>query len=331
MTPRRLRLLALGCALAITWSAGGPATAQRPRPVRIGALTESWGPTTLIVGLRDGLQDLGYREEQDFTIGVRFTQGDPAELPTAARDLVRLGVDLIVAGETNNAVRAAQLATDRIPIVFVGGSDPVGSGLVRSFARPGGNVTGIADIDAELAPKRLEIFRDIVPGLKRVLFVYDATNALAPSLLRAHRDAAGRMGLVLVERPVRTQDEAQAAVAGARRGVVDGIVSPRLHSLNIPGFILDGAAAVVPTMFHSAFFVERGGLASYAADRHEMGRQAARLVDRILKGARPADLPVEQANKFELVLNVKTARALGLAIPRLVLLRADRVIDDGTR
>jgi putative ABC transport system substrate-binding protein len=295
-------------------------------PVRIGALTESWGPTTLIVGLRDGLQELGYREERDFTIGVRFTQGDPSELPAAARDLVRLGVDLIVAGETGNAARAAQMATDRIPIIFVGGSEPVELGLVKSFARPGGNVTGIADIDVELAPKRMELFRDIVPGLKRVLFAYDAANPLAASLLRAHRDAARRLDLTLVERPVRTQDEAQSVVAGARKGTVDGIVSPRLHSLNVPGFVLEVGASMVPTMFHSPFYVERGGLASYGAERHEMGRQAARIVDKILKGARPADLPVEQPNKFELVINLKTARSLGLTIPESALLRANRLI-----
>jgi len=178
----------------------------------------------------------------------------------------------------------------------------------------------------------MELFRDMVPGLKRVLFAYDAANPLAATLLRVHRDAARRLGLTLLERPVRTQEEAQAAIAGTRKSDADGIFSPRLHSLNIPGFILEvGAKATVPTMFHSPFFVERGGLASYAADRHEMGRQAARLVDKILKGAKPADLPVEQANRFELVINLKTARALGLTIPESVLLRADRVVDDVAR
>jgi putative ABC transport system substrate-binding protein len=156
MTRRRPRLLALVVALAIPCAVAGVAEAQRSGPLRIGALTESWGPTTLIVGLRNGLQELGYREERDFTIGVRFTQGDPAELPAAARDLVRLGVDLIVAGDTINAAKAARLATDLIPIVFVGGSDPVEAGLVKSFAHPGGNITGIADIDFELVGKRME-------------------------------------------------------------------------------------------------------------------------------------------------------------------------------
>ena len=313
--------------LTLLWLVVGVAKAQPAAPIRIGALTESWGPTTLLVGLRDGLQELGYREERDFTIGVRFTQGDPAALPAAARDLVRLGVDLIVAADTSLAAKAAQLATDRIPIVFIGGSDPVESGLVTSFARPGGNVTGIADIDIEIAPKRVELFRAIVPSLKRLLFVYDAANPLATPLLRVHREAARRLDLTLLERAVRTPDEAQAAIDTARKGAVDGIVSPRLHSLNVPGFVLEaGAKAMIPTMFHSSFYVERGALASYGADRHEMGRQGARLVDKILKGAKPADLPVEQPNKFELAINLKTAKALGLAIPESALLRANRLI-----
>jgi ABC-type uncharacterized transport system substrate-binding protein len=130
---------------------------------------------------------------------------------------------------------------------------------------------------------------------------------------------------------VRSQEEAHGALAGFRKGEADGILSPRLHSLNIPGFILELGAKATPTMFHSSFYVERGGLASYGADRHEMGRQAARLVAKILKGAKPADLPVEQANTFELVVNLRTAKALGLTVPESALLQAGRIIHDGPR
>ena len=323
-----LPLLALAIALAIHGLTGGAAEAQRAaRPAQIGALTESWGPTPAIIGLRDGLQALGYREDKDFTIGVRFTRGESAELLAAALELVRRGADIIVTTEGGNTAKAAQMATDRIPIVFIGGGDPVELGLVKSLAHPGGNLTGIASLDVELAPKRLEIFRELVPGLKRVLLVYDATNKYAVDQLEPYRAAARSLGLTLVERPARSQDEAGAIISGLRRGDVDGIFAPRVLSLNIPGFILaTSAKGTFPTMFQAAFFAERGGLASYGATDGDLGRQAARLVDRILKGAKPADLPVEQPTKFELVINLKTAKALGLSIPTSLIQRADRLV-----
>lgn len=302
---------------------------QRGKPLLIGALTESWGPTPAIVGLRDGLVELGYRENEHFVLGVRFTQGSAEELPRAARQLVERGADILVTGGGGaNEARALQQATDRIPIVFMSGSDPVGTGLVQSFARPGGNVTGVADLDVELAPKRLEIFRELVPGLKRVLFAYDTGDPHAVSQLDRYREAARRLGLMLIERSVRTQAEARLVFGSVQKSEVDGILSPRFLSLNIPGFIIEaGLRQSIPTMLHTSYFVEQGGLASYAANLYELGRHAARLVDRIIKGARPADIPVEQATRFELVINMKTAQALGLAIPRSVLLRADRVIE----
>jgi putative ABC transport system substrate-binding protein len=328
VTAGRRVLLVLGIVLTIAGGMARAIDAQSPRLVKIGALTESWGPTPAIVGLRDGLQELGYRENQDFVIGVRFVQGNFAELPEAARALVRHGVDLIVTTATDAAGNAAHMATTRIPIVFMGASDPVGTGLVKSFARPGGNVTGIADLELELVPKRMQIFRELVPGLKRVLLVYDGTSAVAVSRLAVHRDAAQRLGLTLVERPVRTEDEARSVISAIRKGEVDGIFSPRLLSLNIPGLILEIAPKrAIPTMFDDAFYVERTGLASYAANFYGLGRQAARLVDKILKGARPGDVPVEQPTTFELAINLKNAKALGITIPQSALQRADRVIE----
>jgi putative ABC transport system substrate-binding protein len=323
-----LRLLAVAVGLTSVALMGSAVGAPPPRLIKIGALTESWGPTPAIIGLREGLQELGYRENEHFVIGVRFTQGNPAELAAAARDLVRHGVDIIVTGEGGNTAKAAQAATERIPIVFMGGSDPVGIGLVRSLARPGGNITGTADLDIDLGPKRMEIFRELVPGLKRVFLPYDATNAYLVAQLEVYRDAARRLGLTLVESPVRTEEEARAALGQVRAGEIDGILAPRFLSLNIPGFVLDAAQKQrLPTMFHGFFLVERGGLAAYSASDYQLGRQAARIVDKILKGAKPADLPVEQPTKFELVINLKTARELGLSIPPSVLLRADRLID----
>jgi putative ABC transport system substrate-binding protein len=219
------------------------------------------------------------------------------------------------------------MATTRIPIVFIGGSDPVEAGLVKSFARPGGNITGIADLEVELVPKRMEIFRELIPGLKRVLLVYDATDPDVVARLEVLRNVANRLGLRLVERPVRTEDEARTAISAVRKGEVDGIFAPRSLPLNIPGLIREIAPKrAIPTMFHDAIFVEQGGLASYSANLYELGRQAARLVDKILKGAKPGDVPVELPTKFELVINLKAAKALGITIPPTLLLRADRLI-----
>jgi len=300
---------------------------QTRRLVKIGALTEGWGPTTGIAGFREGLLALGYRENQDFVLGVRFTQGDPTELPAAARDLVRHGVDLIVVAGGETVATVAHQATTKIPIVFLGGGDPVEAGLVKSFARPGGNVTGVADLEVELLPKRMEILRELLPGPKRILLVYDATNPGFAPKLQAHRDAARQLGLTMVEKPVRTEDEARAAIVATRQGEVDAMMAPRSLSLNIPGLMLEIAPKQsVPAMFQDAYFVERGGLLSYAANTYEVGRQGARIADRILRGARAADVPVEQPTKFDLVINVKAAKELGIIVPPALLLRADHVI-----
>jgi putative ABC transport system substrate-binding protein len=300
--------------------------ADRGRPIRIGALTSSWGPTPPIVGLRDGLRELGYRENEQFIIGVRFTQGDLTGLPDAARDLIQNGSDLIFATE-EAPVKAAQMATKWLPIVFAGAGDPLGLGLVESFARPGGNITGVTDLNLELLPKRLELFREIITGLKRALFPYDPTMASAVAQAKTYRRAARRLGIELVERPVRTVEEARATLAQVRKDEVDGILSPRCCSFNIPGFVLEATSQQkVPSMFSIPFFVERGGLVSYGSDLYELGRQAARLVDKILKGTAPSEIPVEVNTKIEFVINLKVAKALGLTIAPEMLYRADQII-----
>jgi putative ABC transport system substrate-binding protein len=241
---------------------------ERAKPFLIGALTDSWGPTPTMVGLRHGLGELGYRENEHFVIGVRFTSGDAAALPTAARELAQLGVDFIFATEPS-AAKAAQMATSRIPIVFAAVGDPLGLGLIQSFARPGGNLTGVTELTLDLGPKRLEVFHEIISGLKRVLFPYNASDPYAVSEARVYRDAASRLGIVLVE---------------------------------------------------------QGGLASYGADFYASGWQAARLVDKILKGADPSEIPVEVNPKIELAINLQVAKTLGLTIAPEVLYRADRLV-----
>jgi ABC-type uncharacterized transport system substrate-binding protein len=308
---------------------GDAGAAERARPIRIGALTESWGPTPQIVGLREGLLALGYREPEQFVLGVRFTQGDQTALPAAARELVQYGVGLIFAAELS-AAKAAQTMTSRIPIVFItgGGGNPVEMGLIESFDRPGGNITGVSFLSVELGPKRLEVFREIVPGLHRVLFPYDPNDASGVAVARVYREAARRLGIVLVEQAVHTQAEAQATLAQVRKGEVDGILVPDGLSLNIPGFVVETAGQQgIPTMFQVAFFVDRGeGLASYGPDVSSLGRQAARLVDKILKGTKPAEIPVEVISRFEFVINLKVAKTLGLTIAPEILYRADRLV-----
>jgi putative ABC transport system substrate-binding protein len=297
--------------------------ADRSRPFRIGALTDSWGPTPHMIGLRDGLQELGYRENEDFVLGVRFTQGNHAALPAAARDLVQYGVDLIFVTSAQ-PTRAAQRATRQIPIVFASVEDPVELGLIQSFARPGGNITGVTNLTLELGPKRLEVFRDLIPGLKKVLFPYDANHTPSVVMVKVYRDAARHLGIMLVEKPVQTEAEAQATLTQACTSEVDGILQSPSVSLNIPGFILE--AQCMPAMFGGSFFVENGGLASYGPSPYESGRQAARLVDKIFKGAKPAEIPVEVNSKVEFAINLKTAKKLGLTIPPEVLFQANRLI-----
>lgn len=300
--------------------------AERTKSIRIGVLTDSWGPTPGVVGLRDGLKDLGYRENEDFVIGVRFTQGNIAALPQAARELVKQRVDILF---TNNPApaKAAQMATNRIPIVFYGAGDPVGLGLIKSFAHPGGNITGVTDLDLELDSKRLEIFKEMIPGLTRVLFPYDKADAFSVAQAKIFRDSAVRLKIMLIEKTVATQKEAQATFDRIRKNEVHGVVVPRSLSFNIPGLAVEATSQKrIPTMFFGPWYVEQGGLASYGPDFYQSGRQAARLVDKILKGTNPREIPVEVNNNIEFVVNLKVATAMGIKIAPEALYKATRVI-----
>ncbi len=234
--------------------ATGAAAAERGQPVRIGVLTEGFGPTTGTIGLRDGLKELGYREDKDFVIGVRFTQGDVSELSAAAKELLQRGVDILFT-EGRSAAKAAQTDTAKVPIIFAGGGDPVGLGLIKSFARPGGNVTGVTDLDLELSSKRLEIFKEMIPRLNRVLFPYNSTDAFSVSEAKAYGDAARHLQITLVEKAVRTEEEAQAVLTNFKKSDIHGILSPRPMTSNIPGLVREaGSRSSVPTMFASTFF-----------------------------------------------------------------------------
>jgi putative ABC transport system substrate-binding protein len=322
---RAILVLALA-GLTAALSPGG-AWAQRARPVRIGGISESWGPTPQLAGLKEGLLQLGYRESEDFVIGVRFTRGDFGALPAATREFVEQGVDVLVLGSTSALSVALEIAT-KTPIIFIAAVDPVALGAVRSYAKPGGNLTGVTSEDLELSPKRLEILRTIAPGLKRVLFAYDAGNPTSTLELKAYREASRSLGIELVERPVRTQSEAKRVFSDLQKGQVQGILTPFAVTLNIPAFVIETASRLrLPAMFHDRFYVERGGLASYGANFYESGRQAARLLDKVLRGTRPGDIPIETNNRVEFAVNTRTARAINLIVPRELLLRADHVIE----
>lgn len=319
-----------GLAAALVVAMGGGAGGRLPvaaaaDPINIGVLTESWGPNPQTVGLRDGLLALGYVENVDFAIGVRFTRGDASELVSAARELLAHGAAILfVSG--GSPVEAARAATSRAPIVFAGGDDPVARGLVKSIARPGGNITGVVDLGNELAGKRLEIFREIVPDLRRVLVVYAAGIRWDQTEAQAYRRAADVLGITLVEKPVRSQAEAETIFGDIGAQEVQGVLVSHSVAWNVPGYAIR-AGDKLPAMFSTSFYVEKGGLVSYGPDYYATGRQAARLVDKIIKGARPGDIPIESNPLIELTVNIATARKLGLEIPPSIRLRASRLIE----
>ena len=300
--------------------------AKWEKPFRIGALTASWGPTPQMVGLQQGLQELGYVENVDYILGIRFTQGSSTELPRAARDLLGYGVDLIFC-ESANAAKAAAGATSRIPVVFASVNDPIGNGLIESYARPGGNVTGLSNLNEELSARRLQLFQQTVPGMKQVLIVHDSNDDSNKKTVETYQKAAKLLGISLLEKGVTTEAEAGRAILSPGIARLYGFIASQGASLNILGFMAEATRMNnIPSMFGAAFMVERGGLASYGPSWHEAGRLAARLVDKIIKGANPGEIPVEVNTKLEFVINLKVARKLGLKIDPVVLYLADRII-----
>jgi putative tryptophan/tyrosine transport system substrate-binding protein len=277
---------------------------------------------------RQGLRDLGWVEGQNIIVEYRWTEGRFDRLPGLVEELVRLKVDLIVA-PTSIYTGAAKRATSTIPIVFASHADPIGSGHVASLARPGTNATGLTIVMSETMAKSLELLKGTVPRLARVAVIWDpATPSHAPGLKAV--EATGRaLGLRLQPLAVRSVTEFDSAFAAIVRERDDAVLV-----LSTPLF-MGGAKRLaelalthkLPTMFGPREHVEAGGLMSYSPDRADLYRRAATYVDKIMKGANPADLPVQQATKFELVINLKTAKALGLAIPQSVLARADQVIE----
>jgi putative ABC transport system substrate-binding protein len=300
---------------------------QAKRPFRIGMLhTGFFEEVPSVAGLKAGLKALGLEEGRDVTFDIRFTRGKLEDAPSAAMFLVKATPDLLVAQQEYSA-RALKAATSKTPLVFVEVGDPLAADLVASVPRPGGNVTGVSSLATELTPKRLEILKATFPGVRRVWAVYHADDLSSAAAARKAQDVAAVLKLEVVAQAVRTREELVSHLKTLRSG--DGLLAPPGGlALNISGVILDlELMSKWPALFYNTFWAQAGALVSYGSDPYAEGVQAARLVVRILRGERPQDLPVEGTNKIELAINLKTARSLGITIPRDILVRADRVIE----
>jgi putative ABC transport system substrate-binding protein len=296
---------------------------------RIGFLWD--GPAVFpdsIQAFREGLRDLGYVEGKNLTIEYRWAQGDPDQMHKLAQELVQLKADMIVA-PSSVYTGAVKRATSTIPIVFLSHADPLNSGHVQSLARPGGNATGLTIMMTETNVKGLELFREAVPRLARVAVIWDPATPSHHPGLKAVLAAGPALGLTIQSVPVRTDREYESAFSAMVREHADGFLV-----LSTPLFIAGAKPLAdlalrhrLPSLFGPKHHVEIGGLMSYSPNRADMWRRGAVFADKILKGSSPADLPVEQATRFELVINRKTARALGLTIPPSLLARADEVIE----
>ena len=308
-----------------------PVDAQQPTKVpRIGYLSPtspSVSPTR-IDAFRQGLRELGYIESKNIVIEYRYAEGKFDRLPSLAAELVSFKVDLIVTtGPT--VTRAAKEATTTVPIVMATDTDPVGNGFVASLARPGGNITGLSALAPELSGKQLELLKEVVPKLSRVAVFGTSTNPGNAQMLREVKLAAGAFGVKLQYLEVRSPKDIETAFRAATKEraeavlyLVAGLVDAG-HRTEITDLAVNSR---LPVIYTGRASVEAGGLMSYGVNTADLDRRAATFVDKILKGAKPADLPVEQPTKFEFIVNLKAAKQIGLTIPPNVLVRADRVI-----
>jgi len=305
-----------------------PAEAQQPKVYRVGVLLPGEAWYEIIDGLRVGLRQLGLEEGKQIVLDIRDTKADLKAAEEAARNLEQEKVNLIFTTRTS-VTRAARRATADIPIVFSAGSDPVVLGLVESFAKPGGRLTGVYEPGTDLTAKRLEILKEIVPKLRRIVAFYDPRNPVASESARLAREEVARLrGVELVERHFASVEELQAGIRAVRAGEVDAVFQLSDSMVNNQAQLIIDTAMVkrLPTMFLDQSAVIKGGLASYSVSHHEVGRLSAKYVQRILTGVKPQDLPVEGVDKIALIINLKTAKQIGLTVPPNVLVRADRVI-----
>jgi putative ABC transport system substrate-binding protein len=314
-------------ALCVASTAATPTRADdRPRPARIGVVSQGTAADETAEGLRKELAKKGYVEGRDLVLEERYAAGDAARLSALVTELLALPVDILVAQGTPASL-AAKRQTTAVPIVIQSG-DPVGAGLVASLSRPGGNITGTSLLSREYSIKWLELLKETVPKLRRVAVLWNPDNAVNAGQLDGMRAAAPRLGLDVNAFSARPEEIAASFAAIAQAGT-DGLIltdDPFLYSLS-PRVADFGTGQRLPTIAAFSHYPREGGLMSYSVDFIALGRRTGRYVDRILKGAKPTDLPVEQVSEFTLRVNLKTAAALGLAVPPAILARADEVIE----
>ena len=302
--------------------------AQQARVYRVGVVLQGGLYFSAIDGLRDGLRELGLEEGKQFVLHVRDSKGDLKSVEAAARSLEGEKVDLIFA-VTTSVTLAAKRATKSVPIVFYAGTDPVSEGLVESFRKPGGRLTGIASQGTGLTAKRLELLKEMVPRLRRVVTFYSPDNPAAQQSVKIARNAARQLKVELVERPVASIEELRTGLRALRPGEADAFfyVSDAMVASQAELIIESARAKRLATMFQERGAVAKGALAAYGESYYTIGRLSAKHVQRVLLGADPGNLPVEQVDRFHFVINLKTAKALGLTIPQSLLARADEVIE----
>ena len=319
-----LTLSAMLFALSLPVEAQQPKRVPRIGYVRVVGIPSTSGPN--VEAFRRGLRDLGYVEGENIVIEFRYAEGKADRIPSLVAELVQLKVDVLVSGD-DPTIRVAKQATKTIPIVMLINQDPVATGLVDSLARPGGNITGISRLTRELSGKRLELLTEVVPGMARVGILWDSSSEGSKISFQEYQAAARDLKIQLQSLEVRGPDldgAFQSAVKGrASTLVVVGGGLLNRHRKQIANYAIKHQ---LPSMYDSIMWIEPGGLISYSSDDLANYRRAAWIVDKILKGTKPAAIPVEQPTKFELVINLKTAKALNLNIPQSVLFRADRVI-----
>jgi putative tryptophan/tyrosine transport system substrate-binding protein len=318
------------CAIlfAIHVSAGAQQPAKIPRVGWVSGSGDSNTPGPQVEAFRQGLRDIGYVEGKNIVVEYRYAEGKMERMPNLVAELVQLKVDVLVS-PNGPAILAAKQATKTIPIVMVVVLDPVATGIVDSLARPGGNITGVSTLNRELSGKRLELLKEAVPRTSRVGVLWDAN---APGLklgFKAYEDAARLLKIQLQPLEVRGPNpDLEVAFQAAVKERVNAVITVRAPVLNRYSRRIADLAIKnrLPSMYEQSQYVEAGGLMSYSTNEAESFKRAAVYVDKILKGAKPADLPVEQPTKFDFVINLKTAKQIGLTIPQSVLFRADRVI-----